>query len=463
MFRALVLTALTAGCATSPATSEDTSSPVLVVGAGISGLAAARALHDAGMDVVVLEARDRIGGRVHTVDVAGAPVDAGAMFLHGNIGNPLADFCDALGIEYLSTGFDVDPIHDARTGGPIQGGFLQVVIPMSRFENEVEALAASLPADASLGDGIAAFLENMEDLSEDQRRYAAFALNQLLVDIYESGPADLMSLRSYVESPYEEFGGGNHILPGGYVQVVNALAEGLDIRLNQPVSRIVHDESGVRLSTPSGELRGSHAIVTASVGVLKAGKIAFEPLLPESKREAIERLDLGNFEKVLLRFDEAFWTERGASSTFLYIAENPGEFPGFTDWSEAADGQPTLVCLYGGRTARTIVDTWNDEEIVTGAIDALKDIFGDDIPQPIATHVTRWREDPWSLGSYSYLPIGASGDDMRELGEPVGETLLFAGEATIPNLYATVHGAMVSGLREARRIAGDAARLPGLE
>ena len=110
-----------------------------------------------------------------------------------------------------------------------------------------------------------------------------------------------------------------------------------------------------------------------------------------------------------------------------------------------------------------MLDHWDDEEIVARAMGALRDIFGADIPDPIFTHVTRWRDDPLALGSYSYLPIGSSSDNMRALGEPVGGHLLFAGEATAPLVYATVHGALVSGLREARRIVGDAAALPGVE
>lgn len=453
---------LFAGCSTTTAPPEPASPPVLVVGAGAAGLAAARALHDAGHDVVVLEARDRIGGRIHTRDVGGAPVDAGAMFIHGDVGNPLAALCGALGIEYESTGFDMGPVYDAATGGPVEDGFLQLAMTMRRFDARVEDLAAALPADASLRDGIEAFLDGARGLSEDQRRYASFALEQLLIEIYESGPPDRMSLRAYVESPYTEFAGGNHVLPGGFGQVVEALAEGLDVRTGEPVSRISHGPDGVIVTTPSGQHRGSHAVVTVPLGVLRAGRIAFDPPLPASKREAAERLDMGNFEKVVLRFDEPFWRERGASTTFLYIAETPGEFPGFTDWSDAA-GAPTLVCLYGGRSARNVLDAWDDEEIGARAVQALRDIFGDDVPDPVATHVTRWRDDPWALGSYSYLPIGATVDDLRALGEPVGERLLFAGEATEPLLYATVHGALVSGLREARRIAGDAARLPGIE
>ena len=450
---------LLGACQAAAPAPEPVDPPVLVIGAG---LAAARALQDAGLDVVVLEARDRIGGRAHTRDVGGVPVDAGAMLVHGVGDNPLATLCDALGIAYEPAGFGMGPIHDAATGGPVEDGLLQLARATRDFENRLEDLAAALPADASMRDAIEAFLDGSGERSEDQRRYASFALTQLLIELYEAGPADLMSLRAYVESPYAEFAGGNHVLPGGYVQVVDALAEGLDVRLNEPVSRISYDAAGVTVSTPSGELRGSHAIVTVPLGVLKAGVIAFDPPLSASKRAAIERLDMGNLEKVVLRFDEPFWRERGASSTFLYVAEEPGEFPGFTDWTDAA-GAPTLVCVYGGRSARNVLDKWGDEEIATRAVQTLREIFGDDVPDPIATHVTRWRDDPWTLGSYGYLPVGSGPDDMRELGEPVEGRLLFAGEATEPLLYATVHGALVSGLREARRIAGDAAALPGID
>jgi monoamine oxidase len=453
---------LLGACRTVAAPPEPVARPVIVVGAGVAGLAAARALQDASVEVVVLEARNRIGGRVHTPDVGGFPVDAGAMFVHGVVDNPLAALCGALGIELESIGFGMGPIYDAALGGPVEDGFLQLALATRSFESRLEELTAALPADASMRDAIEAFLDGAGGLTGDQRRYASFALTQLLIELYESGPADLMSLRAYVESPYTEFAGGNRVLPGGYVRVVDALAQGLDIRLNEPVSRISYDADGVTVSTPSGELRGSHAIVTVPLGVLQAGKIAFEPPLPASKRLAIERLDMGNLEKVILRFDEPFWRERGAASAFLYIAETPGEFPGFTDWTDAA-GAPTLVCLYGGRSARNVLDSWEDQEIAAGAMRALREIFGDDIPDPIATHVTRWRDDPWTLGSYSYLRLGSSPDDMRELGEPVDGRLLFAGEATEPLLYATVHGALVSGLREARRIVGDAAALPGID
>jgi monoamine oxidase len=298
-----------------------------------------------------------------------------------------------------------------------------------------------------------------EGLSGEPRRRASFALKNLLVELYDAGPPDRTSLRYYDQ--YEEFAGGDQLIEGGYAALVEALAEGLDIRLNQPVKKIVHGEARVVLTTDSKAYRGSHAIVTVPLGVLKAGAIAFDPPLPPEKRAAIERLDMGTMEKVILVFETAFWRQGPGPAGFVYIGRKPGEFPVFLDFTDHA-GEPALVCLYGGQSARDIL-AMTDEQIKVRAQQVLEEILGRKIPQARAVEVTRGRDDPFARGAYSYLPVGASPDDMRQLGAPVGERLLFAGEATVPEYYGTVHAAMMSGLREARRIAGDKVTLPGLE
>lgn len=451
------------GCAgTEASVQPETSERVIVVGAGVAGLSAARALQDAGVEVLVLEARGRTGGRVWTPDVGGAPVDAGAMFVHGVVENPLAVLCEALGVEHAPSGIAYGPVFDAASGTVLdEAQAMQIGFASLGFEAQLVALADALPESASVRDGIEAYLDGKSSLSQDERRLASFALAQVLIELYESGPPELMSLEHYAKAPYAEFEGGNHVVDGGYVALVDALARGLEVRLNEPVTRIRHGPDGVVVSSASGEHRGSYAIVTVSLGVLKSGAIEFDPPLPESKLGAIERLDMGNLEKVILRFDTTFWREDDEPILVLYVARDPGEFPAFVDWTEIA-GAPTLVCLHGGRSAREALSKWTDEELVSGALDALREVFGSEVPEPTAALVTRWRDDPWSRGSYSYLPIGSDPDDQRELGAPVGERLLFAGEATEPRLYATVQGALVSGLREARRISGTAA-LPGLD
>lgn len=453
MLLALVLL-VAAGCRSAPRGEES----VLVIGAGVAGLSAARALHDAGRSVIVLEARDRIGGRTATSEVGGAPVDLGAMYVHGTVDSPLAAFCAAEGIELVPDEFGANPIFDAARGAPLTGGVIKLGMASRSFEARLDDLAAALPREASVADAIEAFLEAGE-LNDEQARYASFAITQLMLELNDAAPVDRMSLHAYLTAEYQEYAGGDHVVPGGYVQVVEALARGLDVRTNEPVSAVSYDETGVVVRSASGEHRGSHAIVTVPLGVLKAGKIEFEPPLPDLKQRAIDRLAQGHLEKVVLRFDEPFWKAHGAASTILYLAEELGDFPGFADWSAVA-GAPTLVCLFGGASARRLLDLFDDDELVAGAMHALRDMFGEDVPDPIASRVTRWSEDPWTLGSYSYFALGSGPHDMRALAEPVDGRLLFAGEATEPLTYGTVHGAMLSGLREARRIAAEA-RLPG--
>ena len=118
-------------------------------------------------------------------------------------------------------------------------------------------------------------------------------------------------------------------------------------------------------------------------------------------------------------------------------------------------GAPTLLFLYGGRFSRDTQENKTDDDIVASALGVLETIHGNPIPTPTETRVTRWTTDPYSLGSYSFIPAGASPDDMRQLAEPVAGRVLFAGEATYFEYHATVHGAMMSGMREATRLGTD--------
>jgi len=291
----------------------------------------------------------------------------------------------------------------------------------------------------------------------DDARLAHFMIRQSLVELEYAGPARLTSLKWFWND--SEYTGGDQLIEGGYGSLVQALAGPLDIRTQQPVERVEYDDDGVTLTTGNGVYTARYAIVTVPLGVLKHGSIDFEPALPTRKQQAIERLDMGNLEKVVLRFDDAFWKGRALLEGLAYIGEEPGSLPIFHDFTPVV-GVPTLVALHGGQGARDTLDRMDDAEIEAAALAVLGEALGISVPDPTEVLVTRWRTDPYSMGSYSYLPVGSSPDDMDALAAPVG-ALRFAGEATVPDYYQTVHGAMQSGIREARRIAGDAT-LPGL-
>ena len=202
---------------------------------------------------------------------------------------------------------------------------------------------------------------------------------------------------------------------------------------------------------------GTHALVTVPVGVLRAGAIAFTPPLPAAKTDALERLDTGNLEKVVLTWDERWWD----GNIEFVDAAGAGVFPEFYDLTSVA-GAPVLVGLYGGRFATSIQEEPSDAAIVEAALDVLAAVYGS-VPTPRATAVTRWTTDPYARGSYVFLPSGASPDDIDAVAAPVGERLLFAGEGTSREYYGNVHAAVLSGLREARRLGVERFDVPGWE
>jgi len=254
--------------------------------------------------------------------------------------------------------------------------------------------------------------------------------------------------------------GGDHLIEGGYIELVDVLADALDIETNAAVESITVEEGGVIVETTAGTREGSHVIVTVPLGVLKAGHIAFDPPLPESKLGAIDRLDMGNMEKVVLVFDDPWWEDDGP---MYFVSElEDGAWALVADMSTTA-GAPTLVVFTGGTFSREVRASMTDEEVLDDAMAAMERGYGRSIPTPVATHVTQWTNDPFALGSYSYLPVGSSRDDIDELAEPVGERLMFAGEATYWLYYQTVHGALLSGLREAERLGVNRVLVPGLE
>ncbi|NJN93924.1 MAG: FAD-dependent oxidoreductase [Anaerolineales bacterium] len=170
--------------------------------------------------------------------------------------------------------------------------------------------------------------------------------------------------------------------------------------------------------------------------------------MPASKTAAIRRLGMGLLNKTYLRFPEAFWDDE--HDLLGYIGERKGEW---AEWLNIYKytGQPILLGFNAGRYGRQI-EKLSDEQIVGAAMNTLRAIYGNDVPDPTASLITRWASDPLAGGSYSYLPPGATEADREALAEPVAERLFFAGEATASDYPATVHGALLSGRRAAAEI-----------
>lgn len=446
------------------ATDDDPDRPIIVVGAGMSGLCAARALHDSGRSVVVIEARDRLGGRTWTDSVGRAQVDLGGAWMHGIGETPLRAVADAAGLQYSPQLLEPDDYYDGQRGErPHFVAGLQILGIVEEYDPE--ELDASADPRASVADGIQEFLRSREqELDPTMAAWVQFALEELHSD--EAGRMDRQSLVGGYDAewPWNQTFGDvddeDYVIDGGYRMLVDFLADGLNIRLNSPVTHIEHNEDGVVVRTQEESLAGSHVIVTIPLGVLKANAIEFVPPLPVDKRRAIERTGFGVYEKVILSYDENFWSSSIGVTSYFAGTGVDRAWPLFIDMSEFA-GAPTLVCLYSGHFGQKTQDTLDDAAIVAGATAAVAELCGESIPEPVASFVTRWRSDPFARGSYSYASIDTLEGDRDLLAAPVGERLLFAGEATSAAVYATVDGALTSGLREARRLVPDAT-IPGV-
>lgn len=282
-----------------------------------------------------------------------------------------------------------------------------------------------------------------------------------------------LSLKHWDQDDDFEFTGSHLTVRNGYSCVPVALSEGLDIRLNTAARAVRYGPNGVEVwAAPSRSPHTNHTVykadavlVTLPLGVLKTSAppsgVTFNPPLPDWKAQAIQRLGFGNLNKVVLCFERIFWDP--TANLFGHVGSTTasrGELFLFWNLYKA----PVLLALVAGEAA-CVMENVSDDVIVGRCIAVLKGIFGNQVvPQPRESVVTRWRADPWARGSYSFVAVGSSGSDYDLLAAPVSPPHLlnqpppqprvfFAGEHTIRNYPATVHGAFLSGLREGGRIA----------
>jgi monoamine oxidase len=432
---------------------------VIVIGAGWAGLTAANALRNAGIDHVVLEGRDRIGGRAHTVDLDGVPVDVGCSWIHDPIGNPLSTYAEQAGVAVRDADHVADAatyrMWDARLGRELSSAEkLTALGHGATFAfSGMPAIAAELGAQASIRDGAEVFLDR-QGLVGDARRHAAFVIRSL-TELSENYPWTKMSLQNVARRELLYTGGLGVFPVGGYQRLCRAMAGSEPVLLSHRVVAIerfrervtVHAvvDGGRRVS-----FHGSHVLVTVPLGVLKGGGIRFYPTLPLVKRAAIRRVGFGSIEKVVLRFDDAFWADALHTHILNISGRVPFQLPLWVD-VDRISGDPVLVVFSSGTDARR-THASGPETALELTLARLGEILGRDVPRPRAWHVTDWLGSPYTRGGYTSTALGASPDDLDVLAEPVGGRLLFGGEHTHRHRYAHADGAMTTGIREAKRL-----------
>lgn len=425
---------------------------VVVVGAGLAGLTAANALVHAGVETIVLEARERVGGRAHTVDLRGSAVDLGASWIHAPVGNPLAQWADEVGVIRRPA----NVLEDARIWDPAAG-----LIPDSQADNlrdivttglfgSIDALVRDLGRDMPMDRAIEVCVDRSVADGRASREHVR-SLLRAFVEQDGGAVASDVAIGSFPAATFEYDGDYLGDMPlGGYRALVQPLAAGIDVRLGRPVTAIQESPTGVLVSDALGSVEeGSHAIVTVPLAVLRAGGIRFEPQLPDARLEAIRRLAVGRFEKLALSFDSAFWSDAGFSS-FLALASDGHRVPALFLGLDRVLEAPVLIAFAFGSAVGAVAEGTVDEA-AGRMLEVLSRATGVRVPVPTAMVRTDWAADPFALGGYAYVPRSARRQDLDELGRPAGR-VLFAGEATSSARVGYADGAMSSGAREAMRL-----------
>ncbi|KAI4336814.1 hypothetical protein L6164_015294 [Bauhinia variegata] len=477
---------------------SDARKNVIVIGAGPAGLTAARHLQRQGFPVIILESRSRIGGRVFTDHTSlSVPVDVGASIITGveadvateRRPDPSSLVCAQLGLELTVLNSDC-PLYDIITGQKVPADMDEALeAEYNSLLDDMILLVAQKGEQAmrmSLEDGLEYALKRrrmarsgrtseeieqnsvgasfdsegkifQEVLSPPERRVMDWHLANL-----EYGCAALLKEVSLPywnqDDVYGGFGGAHCMIKGGYSSVVESLGEGLVIHLNHVVTNVSYGKepgqnNKVKVSTSNGnEFFGDAVLITVPLGCLKVESIKFSPPLPQWKCSSIQRLGFGLLNKVVMEFPNVFWDD--TVDYFGATAEETSRRGNcFMFWNvRKTVGAPVLIALVVGKAA---IDGQNlsSSDHVNHALMVLRKLFGENsVPDPVAYVVSDWGRDPFSYGAYSYVAVGASGEDYDILGRPVDNCLFFAGEATCKEHPDTVGGAMMSGLREAVRI-----------
>jgi len=431
----------------------------IVIGAGFSGLQAATEIKNKGKTVVVLEAKNYVGGRVKTIQVGGATVDSGAMWLDGkskeNPVKKLADLSPASSLiqyEDWTLPYSTAPCtcYDNVTGQ---------AFPLSEFQgyqndfiNQLSTIRSDLSKqgnpDASMDQGSDRFITKNSLTGKNARR-AEFAIKINLCDSYYSGPSQITGLNEFWED--YEFSGGSYMFPNGFSQLVNKLATPLDIRTSTVVTSVTYTSTSVSVKTSTGATyTAKKVIVSVPLGVLKANTIEFSPPLPSAKVQAINRLGMGTLEKVIITFNTRPWPST-SNGNIIYVSNLNNTFGSVFDISSVT-GKNTVVAWHGGyESTETLKKT--DAQIVRALIDEMSVALNVKIPMPPSSNywVSRWQEDPYIRGSYSFIPVPSDLADMDTLAETVSNTVIFNGEATNKYYYGTTHGALLAGTEAGKR------------
>ena len=414
-------------------------SDVVIIGAGIAGLAAAKTLKQNGVKYLILEASHRIGGRAHSKELSKNNwFDLGCSYLHNGLTNPFVSIADKLNFPINKENGDIfDPkkTHYFSNGAMINLGLPN---PLEKAHDNLLAKIQDLKTDEAL----VKFLD-------DGDSYFPISCH-LLTNLIAEDP-DLVSSEDYRASIYD---GPDYPVSKTFGNLIKLWGKDTRVSFNTKVKLINSEKPFIKLETSKGNIITKKVILTVSTGVLSSKDITFRPPLPEDTIKAISNLPMGTLNKIGLSFDQQFFSSKDQG---WYVSWRDDEIRAkkkIGSFHLLTDGPKNAVVFAGGKHGKWLEEQGPDT-MLDYAISILEDVFGKACIKKIQNSITTaWTLDPFTRGSYSYAIPGES-SSRGKLSNTIEKKLYFAGEATESNHYGTAHGAYFSGVKAANKILAD--------
>ncbi|CAL9764196.1 unnamed protein product [Musa acuminata subsp. burmannicoides] len=436
---------------------------VIIVGAGMSGISAAKTLSDAGVkDILILEATDRIGGRMRKASFTGLNVEVGANWVQGVNGlkmNPIWEMANKLHMrKFISDFRNISSNTYKENGGLYPRSKVDKVIEEAdKVKSFGEKLSKSLPPNGHEDISILA-----SQRLKDQVPSTAL---EMLMDYFNcdyefAEPPRVTSLQNTIPLPtFANFGKEAYFVADqrGFESLVYDLA-GQFLRttknssivdprllLGKVVRDIRHSTSGVTVTTEDGSLyNADYVIVSVSIGVLQSKLIKFKPDLPQWKNLAICQFGMSVYTKIFLKFPHKFWPDGEGTEHFLYASERRGYYPVWQHFEKQYPGANVLLVTVTDEESRRI-EQQPDSRTKAEAMEVLRNMFGKHIPEATDILVPRWWSDRFFKGSFSNWPLGVNRYEYDQIRAPIGR-VYFTGEHTSQHYNGYVHGAYLAGI-----------------
>ena len=411
---------------------------VIVIGAGISGLAAASTLKQQGANVIILEAKNYIGGRIKTNRSLGSPFEYGAGWIHGpSKENPIRNLADRSKSSLFVTDDDSCELLNL-SGNDIN----------EKVWDEIEEIWEEIIYDEIDSDTEGSILDAINEYdsniwSDPNIRWVFSAWTEFDY----GGPVHEISAGLIKEM--SGFPTADVIFKDGYDKIINLLAKNLQIQTDTIVKSVNYSSTNnITVSTTSKNYECDYVICSVPLGVLKFNSIEFNPALPEYKQDSIENVGFGTVTKLALKFTDQFWD---SDVQYYYtVAKETGRWPVWMNYRTFSK-EKILMGLCMGDYAKK-ADLMSTEELIEDGLKVLKNVWEDDVGEVQNVLRTSWLNEPFTKGAYSFPKVDNSEEDFKNLAEPIDNRLFFCGEHTALEYLGTTHGAFFTGMRAAEEL-----------